>query len=40
MFTVVRHKAGTEAIDVHFRFEHAVYHCETYFRFRSLQQNE
>jgi hypothetical protein len=28
------------AIDARFRFEHAACNCETYFRFRSLQQNE
>jgi hypothetical protein len=33
MLTVVRHKSGTVAIDVHFHFEHAI--CQkTYFRFR------
>jgi hypothetical protein len=32
MFAVDRHKSGTVAIDVHFRFEHAVCNCETYFR--------
>ncbi len=40
MFTVVSHKSRTVAMDVPFRFEHTVCHCETYFRFRSLQQNE
>jgi hypothetical protein len=38
MFTVVTHKSGTAAIDVHFRFEHSVSHLEMYFRFCSLQQ--
>jgi hypothetical protein len=28
------------AIDVHFSFEHAICHWETYFPLRSLQQNE
>jgi hypothetical protein len=36
----VRHKSGTVAIDVHFHFERAVCHWKTYFRFRSLQQND
>jgi hypothetical protein len=40
MLTLVRHMSGSVAIDVHSRFEHAVCHCETYFLFRSLQQNE
>jgi hypothetical protein len=40
MFTVVGNKSGTVAIDVHFLFEHAACHCETYFRFHSPQQNE
>ena len=34
------HTSGTVAIDVHFHFEHAICQCKTYFRFRSLQQNE
>ncbi len=34
------HKSGTVAIDVHFRFEHAGFHCEKYFRFHSLQQDD
>ncbi len=35
IFTVVGHKSETLAIDVHFHFERAVCHWETYFLFRS-----
>jgi hypothetical protein len=39
MLTVDRHRSATVAIDVRYLFEHDVYHSETYFRFRPVQQN-